>query len=144
LEGFSEDLNQDGYVDPIGQAVVPAVAPLVYTVAAAAPAAAPAAVETKEAVAPAATVPLTYAAAPIVQYAPAVYHTVQTIPQVKVFFSIYTRSGIHERTISLRFLGIIFRDLRLEASEETVRGCVSLRKIEISRKTLEVTFRSKE
>jgi hypothetical protein len=81
LEGFSEDLNQDGYVDPIGQAVVPAVAaPLVYTVAAA-----PAAVETKEAVVPAATVPLTYAAAPLVQYAPAVYHTVQTIPQVKVF-----------------------------------------------------------
>jgi hypothetical protein len=89
LEGFSEDLNQDGYVDPIGQAVVPAVAPLVYTVAAA-PAAAPAAVEAKEAVAPAATVPLTYAAAaPLVQYAPAVYQTVQTIPQVKVFFSIY-------------------------------------------------------
>jgi hypothetical protein len=87
LEGFSEDLNQDGYVDPIGQAVVPAVAPLVYTVAAA-PAAAPAAVEAKEAVVPAATVPLTYAAAPFVQYAPAVYHTVQTIPQVKAF-SIY-------------------------------------------------------
>ncbi len=112
LEGFSEDLNQDGYVDPIGQAVVPAVAaPLVYTVAAA-PAAAPAAVEAKEAVVPAATVPLTYATAPLVQYAPAVYHTVQAIPQVK-FFCIFTRRGIHERTISLRFLGIIFRDLRL-------------------------------
>merc|ERR1712154_232440 len=25
LEGFSEDLNQDGFVDPIGQAVVPVV-----------------------------------------------------------------------------------------------------------------------
>ena len=23
LEGFSEDLNQDGYVDPVGQATVP-------------------------------------------------------------------------------------------------------------------------
>merc|ERR1719494_1662635 len=49
LEGFSEDLNQDGFVDPIGQAVVaapvavkaaepvevksvPAVAPVTYTV----------------------------------------------------------------------------------------------------------------
>ncbi len=86
LEGFSEDLNQDGYVDPIGQAVAPVVqaAPLVYTAAAtpvvytAAAAAAPAAVETK------AAVPLTYAAAPVIQYAaaPAVYHAIQTIPQV--------------------------------------------------------------
>merc|ERR1712004_212375 len=33
LEGFSEDLNQDGFVDPIGQAVVVgAVAPLPTTV----------------------------------------------------------------------------------------------------------------
>merc|ERR1712212_565298 len=30
LEGFSEDLNQDGFVDPIGQAVV--AAPVTYTV----------------------------------------------------------------------------------------------------------------
>merc|ERR1712076_314740 len=30
LEGFSEDLNQDGFVDPIGQAVV--AAPVAYTV----------------------------------------------------------------------------------------------------------------
>merc|ERR1712055_901754 len=30
LEGFSEDINQDGFVDPIGQAVV--VAPVTYTV----------------------------------------------------------------------------------------------------------------
>merc|ERR1712088_719368 len=36
LEGFSEDLDQDGFVDPVGQAVVhtPVVAP-VYTYAAA-------------------------------------------------------------------------------------------------------------
>merc|ERR1711921_40149 len=34
LEGFSEDLDQDGFVDPIGQAVVvaPVVAPVTYTV----------------------------------------------------------------------------------------------------------------
>merc|ERR1712015_69794 len=31
LEGFSEDLNQDGFVDPIGQAVVVAPAPVQYT-----------------------------------------------------------------------------------------------------------------
>merc|ERR1712020_689259 len=30
LEGFSEDLNQDGFVDPIGQAV--AVAPVAYNI----------------------------------------------------------------------------------------------------------------
>merc|ERR1719253_57476 len=30
LEGFSEDLNQDGFVDPIGQAVVVAPAPVQY------------------------------------------------------------------------------------------------------------------
>merc|ERR1712003_195070 len=29
LEGFTEDLNQDGFVDPIGQAVVPVVQPAV-------------------------------------------------------------------------------------------------------------------
>merc|ERR1712004_69087 len=51
LEGFSEDDNQDGFVDPIGQ-----VAPVVY--------AAPAAV------APAAVAPaVTYAHAPAVTYA---------------------------------------------------------------------------
>merc|ERR1719245_1485608 len=52
LEGFSEDLNQDGFVDPIGQAVpvVHAVAaPVVQTVAAPAVAAV-------KAVVPAATV----------------------------------------------------------------------------------------
>merc|ERR1711971_1516608 len=38
LEGFSEDLNQDGFVDPIGQAVVPVVhhAPVVAAPAVAA------------------------------------------------------------------------------------------------------------
>merc|ERR1712080_699347 len=30
LEGFSEDVNQDGFVDPIGQAAVAAAAPAVY------------------------------------------------------------------------------------------------------------------
>ena len=55
LEGFSEDLDQDGYVDPVGQATVPVAAPVAvahsvapFAVAHAAPAytyaAAPAAV----------------------------------------------------------------------------------------------------
>merc|ERR1712156_1086352 len=30
LEGFSEDDNQDGFVDPIGQVVAPVVAPVAY------------------------------------------------------------------------------------------------------------------
>merc|ERR1712003_441726 len=46
LEGFSEDLNQDGFVDPIGQAVVPVVQPAVAAPAVAAYHAAPVAVAT--------------------------------------------------------------------------------------------------
>merc|ERR1712088_358785 len=45
LEGFSEDLNQDGFVDPIvpaAPAPVVAPAPLVHTIAAPAPVVAPA------------------------------------------------------------------------------------------------------
>jgi hypothetical protein len=71
-----------------------------------------------------------------------------------ICYSYWSRSRIHERTISLRFLGIIFRVLRFEFSvwifktkgkgygffirfssfllysvpRETVRGCVSLKK----------------
>merc|ERR1712211_167826 len=64
LEGFSEDLNQDGFVDPIGQAVV--AAPVAYTnVYAAAPvavkAAEPVEVKSVPAVAPVTyTVPQVY------------------------------------------------------------------------------------
>ena len=82
LEGFSEDLNQDGFVDPIGQAVAPvaADAPVVYTAAAAPAVQYAAAPAVQYAAAPA----VQYAAAPVVQYAaaPALYHTIQTIPQV--------------------------------------------------------------
>merc|ERR1712055_492003 len=69
LEGFSEDINQDGFVDPIGQAVVvapvtytvPQVAPISYTVPQVVPAAAPAAVETEDVkVAPVVQAPSTY------------------------------------------------------------------------------------
>merc|ERR1712080_519645 len=95
LEGFSEDLDQDGFVDPIGQAVVvaPAVAPVTYTVpkvavtvpkVAAVPApvtytvpklTVPApvtytvpvpAVSDKDTVVPAATAPLIYSSVPLV------------------------------------------------------------------------------
>merc|ERR1711955_197705 len=82
LEGFSEDVDQDGFVDPIGQAVVvaPAVAPVSYTVpkiSVAAPAVtytvpvAAAAVADKDAVVPAATAPLIYTGAhvaPVISY----------------------------------------------------------------------------
>merc|ERR1712158_275354 len=89
LEGFSEDLNQDGFVDPIGQAVV--AAPVAYTVPhlVAAPnvgVAPVAAVRT--AVAPVAyNIPNVYATAPVavkaaepveVKTAPVTY----TVPQV--------------------------------------------------------------
>lgn len=92
LEGFSEDINQDGFVDPIGQAVAPVVAaPVVYTAPAVAAVAAPA-VEAKAV--PAATVPLTYtaAAAPLIAAAPTVYHTVHAIPQVTVQRQILTHT----------------------------------------------------
>merc|ERR1712176_589970 len=104
LEGFSEDLNQDGFVDPIGQAVpvVHAVAaPVVQTVAAPAVAAV-------KAVVPAATVK----AAPVVQTvaAPAVaaysvpvahhvgyqvHHTIQHVPQVTVQKAVKTYTTHH-------------------------------------------------
>merc|ERR1711950_611 len=89
LEGFSEDLNQDGFVDPIGQAVV--AAPVAYTVphlvSAANVGVAPVAA-VKIAVAPVAyNVPSVYATAPVavkaaepveVKTAPVTY----TVPQV--------------------------------------------------------------
>merc|ERR1719479_613719 len=105
LEGFSEDLDQDGFVDPIAQAV-----PVVQHVAApvvsyaAAPAVTYAAlkpvevkpVEVKAApvpvhyTVPAATAPLVHAA-PVVHTAPVVqhvgyqvHHQVQHVPQVSV------------------------------------------------------------
>merc|ERR1712076_260697 len=66
LEGFSEDLNQDGFVDPIGQAVVVAPAPVQYTHVAP--------VTYTHAAAPVAT-PVTYTHAAV---APATY----AVPQV--------------------------------------------------------------
>merc|ERR1712072_1246460 len=93
LEGFSEDLNQDGFVDPIGQAVV--AAPVAYTVPhlVAAPnvgVAPVAAVRT--AVAPVAyNIPNVYATAPVavkaaepveVKTVPAVAPVTYTVPHV--------------------------------------------------------------
>jgi len=60
LEGFSEDLNQDGFVDPIGQAVVPVVHHAPVVTYAAAPVVTYAAAPVKVGVAPAATTPLVY------------------------------------------------------------------------------------
>ena len=70
LEGFSEDLDQDGYVDPVGQATVPvAVAPIAHTHAAPvhAYAAAPA-VAYNYANSLVAAAPAAFAAAPTVAY----------------------------------------------------------------------------
>merc|ERR1711863_33407 len=89
LEGFSEDLNQDGFVDPIGQAVV--AAPVAYTVphlvSAANVGVAPVAA-VRTAVAPVGyNIPSVYATAPVavkaaepveVKTAPVTY----TVPQV--------------------------------------------------------------
>merc|ERR1711936_340435 len=90
LEGFSEDLDQDGFVDPIGQAVQVVHAPLV-----AAPALTYAAVKPVEAksvevkavpavtynLAPAATVPVQH----LVHTAPVVQHVGYNVhPQVQV------------------------------------------------------------
>ena len=66
LEGFSEDLNEDGFVDPIGQAV-PVAAPLV-----AAPVA-PLAPTTFAAPAPLAASPLAAFAAPVAPFAPTAF-----------------------------------------------------------------------
>merc|ERR1712088_897042 len=106
LEGFSEDLNQDGFVDPIGQAVpvVQHVAPVINYAAApavtyaAAPAISYAAVkpvEVKPVEVKAAPVPVHYtvpaATVPVVHTAPVVqhvgynvHHQVHHIPQVAV------------------------------------------------------------
>merc|ERR1712001_213560 len=93
LKGFSEDLNQDGFVDPIGQAVV--AAPVTYTVpqlvSAANVGVAPVAA-VRTAVAPVAyNIPNVYATAPVavkaaepveVKTAPAVAPVTYTVPQV--------------------------------------------------------------
>merc|ERR1711878_5474 len=98
LEGFSEDLNQDGFVDPIGQAVpvVQHVAPVISY--AAAPAVTYAAVNPNELkpvevkavpapvhyTVPAATVPVVHTA-PVVQHVGYnVHHQIHHIPQVAV------------------------------------------------------------
>merc|ERR1712037_106316 len=92
LEGFSEDVNEDGFVDPIAHAapVVAVAAPVAYHVAA------PAVAQVKT-VAPAATLPIApvayHVAAPAVHVATApvvhqvgyqVHHQVHHVPQVTV------------------------------------------------------------
>merc|ERR1711973_179802 len=74
LEGFSEDLNQDGFVDPIAPAApapVVAPAPLVHTIAAPAPIVAPARV--------AAPAPV-FAPAPVAHTVPAPVFAHQVAP----------------------------------------------------------------
>jgi len=77
LEGFSEDVNQDGFVDPIGQAAVAVAAPAVYAHAPVVynvPAVKPVEIKAVE-VKPVEVKPVEIKA-PVVTYAaaPAVYH----------------------------------------------------------------------
>merc|ERR1712168_223554 len=84
LEGLSEDLNQDGFVDPIGQAVaVHAVAPAVTYAAApvAVKAVAPVAVKAAEVKTVAAPAVHAVATAPVVQHVGyQVHHQVHHVP----------------------------------------------------------------
>lgn len=81
LEGFSEDVNQDGFVDPIGAAVVPVVAPAVHYAAPFAgpvytlPVAKPVEVKKVEVVAP-----KVIAAAPVISYAAPFAHSIYHHP----------------------------------------------------------------
>merc|ERR1712062_33629 len=82
LEGFSEDLNQDGFVDPIAQSVVaaPVAYPVPHLVSAANVGVAPVAA-VRTAVAPVAyNVPSVYATAPVTYTVPQVY--THAVPQV--------------------------------------------------------------
>merc|ERR1712002_426263 len=86
LEGFSEDVNEDGFVDPIAHAapVVPAAAPIAYHTVAAPAVAAVKTVEVKAAAPAVAVAPVAYhhvAPAATVAVAPAAYH-VATAPVV--------------------------------------------------------------
>merc|ERR1739838_360076 len=86
LEGFSEDVNEDGFVDPIAHAapVVPVAAPIAYHTVAAPAVAAVKTVEVKAAAPAVAVAPVAYhhvAPAATVAVAPAAYH-VATAPVV--------------------------------------------------------------
>merc|ERR1711981_246545 len=88
LEGFSEDVNEDGFVDPIAHAapVVPVAAPVAYHVAApvAYNVAAPAVAEVKTVEVKAAPA-VAVAPAPVVhQVGYQVHHQVHHVPQVTV------------------------------------------------------------
>lgn len=97
LEGFSEDVNQDGFVDPIGQAAVAVAAPAVYAHAPAVYAHAPA-VYTLPAVKPVEVKPVEVkpveVKAPVVTYAaaPAVYHHAPLVHQAIVHQPIATHT----------------------------------------------------
>merc|ERR1712029_644197 len=97
LEGFSEDVNEDGFVDPIAHAapLVPVAAPVAYHTVAAPAVAAVKTVEVKAAAPAVAVAPVAYhhvapaayhvATAPVVhQVGYQVHHQVHHVPQVTV------------------------------------------------------------
>jgi len=111
LEGFSEDVNQDGFVDPIGQAAVAVAAPAVYHHAPAfyhhaLPVVKPVEVKPVE-VKPVEVKPVeikapvvTYAAAPAVyHHAPLVHHAVVHQPVVHQYT--VPKVTTHTETIEL-------------------------------------------
>merc|ERR1719325_533754 len=90
LEGFSEDLNQDGFVDPIGQAVA---APAVAAVKAVVPAATVKTAPVVQTVAAPAVAAYSVPVAHHVGYQ--VHHTVQHVPQVTVQKHVKTYTTHH-------------------------------------------------
>merc|ERR1712080_504285 len=132
LEGFSEDINQDGFVDPIGQAAVavaaPAVyahAPVVYNVPAVKP------VEIKAPVVTYAAAPAVYHHAPLahtIVHQPVATHT-YTVPvsthteTVQVGTHVYTHNLPHVLGAGAPILGglpVVAAAAPAEAAEEAV------------------------
>merc|ERR1711945_76053 len=132
LEGFSEDVNQDGFVDPIGQAAVavaaPAVyahAPVVYNVPEVKP------VEIKAPVVTYAAAPAVYHHAPLahtIVHQPVATHT-YTVPvsthteTVQVGTHVYTHNLPHVLGAGAPILGglpVVAAAAPAEAAEEAV------------------------
>jgi len=111
LEGFSEDVNQDGFVDPIGAAVAPVVAaPAVYAHAlpAALPVVKPVEVKPVEVKAVEVKAPVvSYAAPAVYHHAPALVHQVVHQPVVTHSYAVPTTHtetvhvGTHTQTYTL-------------------------------------------
>merc|ERR1711945_1149 len=138
LEGFSEDVNQDGFVDPIGQAAVAVAAPAVYAHAPVVynvPAVKPVEIKAVE-VKPVEVKPVeikapvvTYAAAPAVYHHAPLAHTIVHQPvathtdTVQVGTHVYTHNLPHVLGAGAPILGglpVVAAAAPAEAAEEAV------------------------